>query len=403
MKNDPTRVRVAGPLARLAPDFRRALEDAGYTGPSAANQMRLIAHLSRFLDNRSLDVDALDEGCAVQFLEERRRGGYSGHLSRKALDPFLAHLGRLGLVSALEVDRPGQPFGDLLEHYRQHLVVERGLLPSTVENYVAKARPFLASCERVGMIELSDLTSAEVVAFVASECTRRGVADAKNVITALRSLLRFLHVSGVTTRSLTGAVPAVAQRRGASLPRAVEPETVQRLLESCDRGTVTGRRDFAVLVLLARLGLRAGEVAAAQLGDVDWHRGEIVVRGKGNRLEALPLPTDVGEAIADYLCGGRPKLGDGPLFFRVHAPLLALSRGGVKTIVQASCTRVGVAAFGPHRLRHSAATEMLRHGSGLAEIAMVLRHRSLDATQIYAKVDYQALSELALPWPGGAA
>jgi integrase/recombinase XerD len=403
MKNDPTRVRVEGPLARLAPDFRRALEDAGYSGPSAANQMRLIAHLSRFLDNRSVDVDALDEGCVERFLEERRREGYSGHLSRKALDPFLAHLGRLGLVPALDLERPGQPCEDLLERYRQYLVAERGLLPSTVENYLAHARAFLASCERVRMTELSDLTSADVVAFVARECTRRGAADAKNLVTALRSLLRFLHVSGVTTQSLTGAVPAVAQRRGASLPRAVEPETVQRLLESCDRDTVTGRRDFAVLVLLARLGLRAGEVAAAQLGDVDWHRGEVAVRGKGSRFEALPLPTDVGEAIAEYLCGGRPKVGSGPLFFRVHAPLVALSRGGVKTIVQASCARVGIPSFGPHRLRHSAATEMLRHGSRLTEIAMVLRHRSLDATQIYAKVDYQALRELALPWPGGAA
>ena len=403
MKNDPTRVKVAGPLAHLAPDFRRSLEVAGYTGPSAANQMRLVANLSRFLDAHSLDVDSLNESCMERFLEERRREGYSGHLSRKALAPFLVHLERFDLVPAIGIERPDQPFGELLDRYRHYLLTERGLLSSTVENYVRHALALLVSCERTGRIELSSLNSAEVVAFVVSECTRRKVADAKNLVTALRSLLRFLHVSGVTASSLVGAVPAVAHRRGASLPRAIEPEIVERLLESCDRGTVTGRRDFAILVLLARLGLRAGEVAAAQLSDVDWHRGEIVVRGKGSTVEALPLPVDVGEAIADYLCRGRPKLGVGPLFFRVHAPLVALSRGGVKTIVQASCARAGVAAFGPHRLRHTAATEMLRHGSRLAEIAMVLRHRSLDATEIYAKVDHRSLRELALPWPVGAA
>jgi integrase/recombinase XerD len=403
MKNDPTRVRVTGPLARLAPDFRCALEDAGYTGPSAANQLRLIAHLSRFLEERSLDVDALDEGCMERFLVERRREGYSGHLSRKALAPFLTRLERFGIAVALGTDRLDQPFGELLDCYRQYLVAERGLQLSTVENYVRHACAFLANCDRTGRIELPSLTSAEVVTFVVSECSRREVADAKNFVTSLRSLLRFLHVSGITTSSLVGAVPAVAHWRGAALPRAVELETVERLFESCNRDTVTGRRDFAVLVLLARLGLRAGEVAAAQLSDIDWRRSEMVVRGKGSRLEALPLPVDVGEAIADYLCGGRPKLAGGPLFFRVHAPLVALSRGGVKTIVHASCERAGVAAFGPHRLRHTAATEMLRHGCQLAEIAMVLRHRSLDATEIYAKVDHQALRELALPWPGGAA
>ena len=222
MKNDPTRVRVTGPLARLAPDFRCALEDAGYTGPSAANQLRLIAHLSRFLEERSLDVDALDEGCMERFLVERRREGYSGHLSRKALAPFLTRLERFGIAVALGTDRLDQPFGELLDCYRQYLVAERGLQLSTVENYVRHACAFLANCDRTGRIELPSLTSAEVVTFVVSECSRREVADAKNFVTSLRSLLRFLHVSGITTSSLVGAVPAVAHWRGAALPRAVE-------------------------------------------------------------------------------------------------------------------------------------------------------------------------------------
>lgn len=189
--------------------------------------------------------------------------------------------------------------------------------------------------------------------------------------------------------------------RAGSLPRAVAAADVARLLASCDRRRRVGRRDYAVLMLLARLGLRAGEVAALQLHDLDWRAGEVVIHGKGGRVDRLPLPWDVGEAVAGYLRRGRPGTVHSRVFVRVHAPQGPLSAQGVQAVVRAACDRAGLARVGAHRLRHSVATEMLRAGAPLVEVGQVLRHRSAATTAIYAKVDRAALRPLALPWPAG--
>jgi len=203
---------------------------------------------------------------------------------------------------------------------------------------------------------------------------------------------------------LVGAVPSVAHWRLAGLPRALDADQVRRLLASCDQTSTAGRRDFAILMLLARLGLRRGEVAAIELGDLDWRAGEILVRGKGNRHERLPLPADVGQAVADHLRPGRPKSAEGRcVFLRLRAPHRALGAGGVGDVVIAAGRRAGLGAIGAHRLRHTAATEMLRAGASLPEIGQVLRHRRVSSTAIYAKVDREALRSLARPWPGGLA
>lgn len=219
-------------------------------------------------------------------------------------------------------------------------------------------------------------------------------------VTALRSLLRFLHLRGVITGSLADAVPSTASWRLSGLPRALEPEQLRALLGSCDRPSPGGRRDYAVLVMLARLGLRAGEVAALRIEDVDWRAGELRISGKGRRDERLALPDDVGEAIVAYLQKGRPATAlDRSLIVRVRAPHHGLTTGGVTQIVVAAAARSGLGQIHSHRLRHTAATQMLRAGASLEEVGQVLRHRQVLTTAIYAKVDRDAFRGLARPWP----
>jgi integrase/recombinase XerD len=243
-----------------------------------------------------------------------------------------------------------------------------------------------------------------VTAFVLATCPGMRKGSAKLTVTALRSLLGFLHVEGLIGEPLGQHVPSVASWRLAGLPRALEPGQVQALLASCDQHTAAGRRDFAMLTLLARLGLRAGEVAALMLDDIDWRAGEITVRGKGSRCERLPLPADAGEAIAGYLLDGRPEPFESArqVFLRARAPHRALTVGGVSGAVSTAGQRAGIGPVRAHRLRHSAATGMLAAGASLTEIGQVLRHRRLLSTAIYAKADTGALRTLARPWPGGA-
>ena len=236
-----------------------------------------------------------------------------------------------------------------------------------------------------------------------AERTPGNVGSAKNKVVGLRLLLQFLYLECITDESLTGAVPNVSGWRGSALPKRIDARAVRRLLASCDRRTILGRRDFAVLMLLVRLGLRANEVATLELSDIDWRRGEIVIRGKGNRIDHLPLPIEVGDALTEYICKGRPQTEHRAVFVRVVAPRGSLSASGISEIVRAACMRCGLPQIGAHRLRHTVASEMLRYGAGLGEIGQLLRHRNVDTTAIYAKVDITALSKLARPWPGGVA
>jgi integrase/recombinase XerD len=391
------RVRVCGPLAEYAAGFAVRLGEAGYTPLSAANQVRVLAHLSRWMESRGLAPGSLTAERAEEFLRARRDAGYTCWLSARGLVPLLGYLRSLGVVP-----EPGHPAAVsavdvLLERYRGYLAGERGLAAHTVSYYLAEARGFLAGREG----SLAGLTAAEVSGFVAAQCRRRGTGSAKILVTALRSLLRFGVLEGLVTPGLPGAVPSVAGWRGSGLPRALPQEQVAALLASCDQDTATGLRDFAVLMLLSRLGLRACEAAALELGDIGWRAGTVLIRGKGRRDEHLPLPSDVGEALAGYLRGGRAAGAPGRrVFLRSRAPGGGLSAGGIKAIVRQACRRAGIAPAGAHRLRHSAATGMLRAGAPLAEIGQVLRHRSASTTAIYAKVDHGALRQLAMPWPG---
>lgn len=401
--HDPARVRVPGALMPHAEGFREELARLGYTAGSAELQLGLVAHLSRWLAEQGLQVSGLTPERVEQFFEVRRSSGYTAHRSARSLAPLQGYLRRLGVLSAPTPPVASTPLEKLLDDYRVYLVRERGVGIS-VNPYLAKARRFLSERSSPAALELESLTADEVRRFVLREC-RRGysISYAQNLVAALRSLLRYLHVKGLTPIELAPAVPGVAGWSGSALPRALDEELVARLLASCNRQSATGRRDYAILLLLVRLGLRGGEVAALELEDVDWRQGEMTVRGKGHRHEQLPLPVDVGEALVDYLRHGRPRHECSRLFMRAKAPYTGLSSARVTGVVHDGCDRAGLQRVGAHRLRHTAATEMLRGGARLSEVEQVLRHRSLATTAIYAKVDRVALRPLAQPWPGGAA
>jgi site-specific recombinase XerD len=360
--------------------------------------------LSRWLQREGLGAVELTGEQAERFAAARRAAGLvTWAAPRSAMLP-VGYLRGLGVAPPPVPVLAQGPLQELLADYRRYLSVERGLSDHTVfDAYEPAARLFLtavgADSHSVG---LDRLCAAEVSSFLAGECPKRSVSGARDLVCALRSLLRYLHVAGLISAPLVWAVPSVADLRDRSLPRGLERAAVRRLLASCDRRRLVGRRDYAILLLLSRLGLRAGEVAGMRLDDVDWRRGELLVRGKGNRQDVLPLPVDVGEAMVSYL-RRRPCCEARALFLRVTAPRVGMDRCTVAWVVRAACDRAGLPRVGAHRLRHTAATQMLRAGASLAEIGQVLRHREQKTTTIYAKVDRKALRSLARPWPGGAA
>ncbi len=397
------RGRVAGPLAPYAEGFRQHLLGQGYSWGSAAHQIHLMAHLSRWLEARGLRSAALDEHLTGRFLAARRADGYAALRSARALVPLLSYLRGLGAVLPPRMPAPRTPADLLAARFGEYLARERGLAGESIRSYTGVARRFLAEAAPGDDSGAEGLTAAGVAGFVRRECARRGVASAKATVTGLRALLRFLYLDGQVSVPLTGAVPSAACWQLAALPRAISPAEVARLMDSCDQDSAAGRRDFAILVLLARLGLRAGEVAGLDLSDIRWRRGEIVVRGKGSRHDILPLPADAGEAVAGWLASGRPRDAACPaVFVRLRAPHGRLASTSVSYVVRRACARADVTAAGAHRLRHSAATGMLAAGGNLAEIGQVLRHAQPATTAIYAKSDVLALSPLALPWPGGS-
>lgn len=269
----------------------------------------------------------------------------------------------------------------------------------TARAYVDRARRFLDGY--ADDRDLGDLNAGDVTRAVQREVARVSIGSAQYFVAGLRSFLRFCFVEGLVGTDLAAAALAVTGRRRSPLPKGISGVDTAALLDSCDRRRSDGRRDLAVLLLLLRLGLRAGEVAGLTLDDIDWRAGEIVVRGKGRREDRLPLPVDVGESIACYLQRGRPKTSRQELFLRSLAPIGPLCRGGVSSIVRHACLRAGVAPVGAHRFRHTLACALVAADAGLGEIGELLRHRSVTSTAIYARVDIETLRTLAQPWPGG--
>ena len=286
------------------------------------------------------------------------------------------------------------------EFYRQCLLDSYEELKTGTERLGRGARRFLAARCGQASEPVIELDASDVTSFVLEVSSRYSTGASKHIVTVLRSLLRYLYLEGRLAVDLTGAVPAVAGWRLQSLPKALDAHEVRRLLRACDRRRHVGRRDYAVLLLMVRLGLRQGEVAALELDDIDWRAGEFLVRGKGRSEERLPLPGDVGEALVRYLRTSRPPTSARALFLSVRAPHRALTPCAIGALACRALARAALPATNAHRLRHTAATGMLRAGASLDEVAQVLRHRSHDTTAIYAKVERRALRTVVRPWPG---
>ena len=394
-------VRPPGPLGPVAADYARYLDGLGYRFGSIQQRMAQFNQLSRWLLSEGLSAGELDEVVAARFVAWRCGCGRVAWTSPASMRLPLGFLRSIGMVA--ECRREG-PFEELLEGYRRYLLDERGLAGKTIEAQVVWARRF---CVEVAgtVVGLADLGPAQLSAYMLKVVEGHSADWAQKAAGALRSLLRYLHLRAVTESSLVLAVPKVKRRRPGPQPRAVDGGEMRRLLAGCDRRRGVGRRDYAILLLLARLGLRAGEVGSLNLDDIDWRHGEVMVRGKGGRYERLPLPDEVGRAIASYLQRGRPRPGDRcrVVFLRARAPWTPLGQAGVQDVVRYACARCGLEAFGPRRLRHSAATMMHQGGMSLAVVGQVLRHHDIRVTTVYVDVDEAAVAGLARPWPGSGA
>ena len=402
MSIKPIEAQSACPSDALLRDFESELLQQGYKPSTVLRKKRLFADLNDWLQAQGLSVGDLSYQLADRFLSDRRSAGYVRHKTLETLRPILDHLHRLKLAHPLEAPVPEDPTSLILDRYRCFLTAERSLVTVTAVRYIDCLRPFLVRRISADGLDLGNLTPADVTAFVVARCPQLNSGVAKLTVTALRSFLGFLHLEGITERSLAHAVPKVLRRRLAGLPKALDPDQVRRLLAACDADTAVGCRDLAILTLLVRLGLRSGEVAGLRLGDIDWRAGTISVRGKGDCHERVPLPPDVGHRVAEYLQHARPTDAQGrTVFVRYFAPHHSLSTTRVSTIVSDAAKRAGIGRVHAHRLRHTAATELLRSGASLPEIGQLLRHRRAATTAIYAKVDRDSLRLIARPWPEG--
>ena len=400
----PLRMRE-GPLGAYVDDLALQLSDEGYARASVRYALQLVADLGRWMARRKIVATQLIPEHLDRYLDYRSRHRRCRPGDATIVGRLLKLLREKGIVAtAAPIKRT--PAQQLEEEFRQYLERERRLAPATVLLYLPFARGFLAECFADGEPRLNSLRASDVVRFVQQEAARlHHPKRAKLMTSALRSFLQYARYRGLISIDLRSSVPTVANWSMASLPRALSSDDVERLLAHCNRHTATGCRNWAILLLLARLGLRAGEVVGLTLDDLDWDRGELCIRASGGNSDRLPIPQDVGAALADYLRRLRPACSCRQVFIRMKAPHRGFASSvAICSIVRRALKHAGLnpAHKGAHLLRHSVATHLLRQGASLAEIGELLRHRNQQTTMIYAKVDLDMLRPLALPWPRGA-
>jgi len=393
-----------GPLGPYIESFAAEMRDERYAQHTSELEVRLVIDFGRWLANRGIQAQEITAGLFKPYLRSRRRRRFPTGNDVSALRRLLDLLIRKGVVP--EPVTPAVTAADLLQsEFRLYLQQERALASTTQSYYLAFVSEFLKERFGAGPVDLSSLSAADVTGFVRRRAVTIQSRRVQLMTTALRSFLRFARCRGDVDKDLAACVPAVANWKLSTIPRAIPSSQVELVLTSVDRRTAMGRRDYAILLILARLGLRAGEIKTLTLEDLDWQEGLITVRGKAGRYSQLPLPADVGEAIADYLQHGRPMDSSRCVFLRTRAPAGGFKgQCGIGSVVKHALARAGVDAprKGAHQFRHGLASQMLRQGASLFEIGELLRHRSPQTTAIYAKVDLVSLATLALPWPGGA-
>lgn len=390
--------RKPGRMGPYVTDYRVRLTELGYSSQTIRGMLKVVGSLGRWMELHDVDPSNLDASACVEFINDCRRRGMRRVPSIRSLDLLLSFLRREGVVG--EQSAPSSPVEMLVADYRGWLVADRGLAEATIVRYEKLAHRFLELHLGSDGIDMVSLDGKSIVAFLIRESARLSVGGAKGRVAELRSLLKFLYVRGLTPRLLMTVIPPVAGWHDVGIPKSITAEEVQSLLDHCDRTDPVGIRDYAILMLVARLGLRSIEVSRLQLGDIDWRGGQIVLRGKASREDGMPLPADVGEALSTYLSQARPAAPLRPVFLACKAPLRGIRPDLVSDVTRRACDRAGLPRVGAHRLRHSLATEMLRRGVKLTDISQVLRHRDLATTAIYAKVDSTTLRSIALPWPG---
>ena len=397
---------LEGPLAAHIASYARWASEQGYAFSYRRRQVLIAACFSRWLSRKGVRLQAVSSEHAVEFLRYRSRRVQIHQGDRPALRYLIEFLNRAGITRPEEMAARRPNAGEqCAREFERYLREERVLAEATIINYMPHIRDFLKHRFGDGIVKLSRLCAGDVVGFVQRQAPRLHPKRSKLMTTALRSFLQYARYCGEVTADLAAAVPVVPNWSRTTLPRGIMTEQVRQLLASINRRTAMGRRDYAILLLLARLGLRSSEVAFLDLDDIDWNVGQLSVRGKRGQCTELPLLPEVGKAIAAYLRRGRPKSASRRVFLRAKAPLCGFQgASGVGSVVRHSLKRAKVNAptYGAHQFRHGLATEMLRQGASLGEIGELLRHRHPQTTTIYAKVDINALRTLALPWPGGA-
>jgi site-specific recombinase XerD len=395
-------VLTRGPLSPHLTEYAQYLHDAGYAIQSGQLQLRMLSDFSTWLDKKRLGADEVNWSTVERYILCRRKAGRLRNEDAAALARMLRML-RAGQAEAPASPATAQQIA--LEQFQHYLRQVRGLAEGTVTKYTPIVRAFLAETFSVGIPDFHQISAGDIARFVQHQAERITSRDAPTVVTALRSFLRHLLHYGAVDTDLAACVPTIATWSLSNVPKFLPAEQIQRVLDSCDRDTASGKRNYCILLLLARLGLRAGEVVALTLDDIDWEEGVVTVRGKGKRVAQMPLPAEVGAAIAVYLRRARPACSSRRVFIREKAPLVGFANSvAICSLVDRALTKAGVesAYRGSHLFRHSLATTMLKHGASLHEIGDLLRHRRPDTTAIYAKVDLVSLRSIALPWPGGA-
>jgi integrase/recombinase XerD len=393
-----------GPLGGHIDAYIDSLAAKGYSRDSRRRSAWLVGDFSRWLDQRGIAAAAVDEDVVDAFLRGRKRRRTPRVEDRSTLLRLLAHLALQGVICIPSPERAPTAAEQIEAEYVDYMRHERNLAPATIRSNRIEARNLLTSLFADGPLTFDTVAARDVMTHIRRATKACRPNSACRVVGGVRAFLRFALYRGWLDTDMSSHIPAPAIWSQSSIPRSLQDDQVLRTLAQCDRAIPSGCRDYAVILLLARLGLRAGEVAALQLEDIDWQAGELKVRNGHTRVDRLPLPHDVGEALAQYLSEARPRCVSRQIFVRAQAPVEGFSSGtAVAAIVRRALQRAGIDApsNGAHVLRHTLATRLLREGSSLLEIGEVLRHRQQQTTTIYAKVDFRSLRAIAPSWPGG--